>query len=114
MSKAQISVGSTWLSKKADQLAENFGIPGSIFTWGPDGEGFTSGKRTLTLGLRGKQVPFVVLERDLEDVPGSKKIRARLLIQLRQAMLPFVHSAARSKTPPEEAQAPNPVAQKKS
>lgn len=84
-----VSQGRQWVDAEVLRIAARFGLPDARGTWGPEGEGFTTGKRNLTITVGTKQRRVVLREKHLEDVPNTPGIQAEIRLQLRYALLTF-------------------------
>jgi hypothetical protein len=84
-----VSQGTQWVDAEVLRIAARFGLPDARGTWGPEGEGFTTGKRNLTITVGTKQRRVMLLEKHLEDVSNTPGIQAEIRLQLRYTLLTF-------------------------
>jgi len=82
-----VTQGRQWVDGEVLGIAERLGLPDARGAWGPEGEGFTTGKRNLTITVGTKQRRLPLLEKHLEDVCTTPGFQAEIRLQLRSALL---------------------------
>lgn len=83
---SEVSEGERWVLDLVAEMAAELGISEARGRWGPPVEGFTTGKRNLTITVGIRQRREVFLAKDLEDVVATPGIQQAIRNQLRSAL----------------------------